>query len=104
MALTLPKLATNQANLSVPYKGDVVKLTYIPGKVTDAVLVRVDQSLAEREAALCELIVSWDIYQDEEGGLTLPITPEGMAVLPSDLKLVLARAIIKDVRPESGAA
>lgn len=104
MALTLSKLATNTASLSVPYKGDAVNLVYRPGKVTDAVLANIDKSLDDRAAALCGLIVSWDIYQDESQSDTVPLTPDGLSALPSDLKLVIARAIIKDVRPEASAA
>jgi hypothetical protein len=114
MALTLAKIATNTASVSLHYCGEDIMIEYLPSRITGKMLLQM-QSLSSTEESnasaglasltetLCRLIKSWTIYEDTEETVMYPLEPDRLADLPIDLISQAFNAIIADNRPEAQA-
>lgn len=101
MVVTLAKMAANTATIQIPYGGDVVNVTFYPGRVTDKNVALLDGNADETNEGLLTLIKSWDLMLDED--TPCPIDLEHLADVPWDFKVDVARAIMRDIRPEARA-
>ncbi len=112
MALTLAKIATNTASVTLHYSGEDILIEYFPARITGKMLLQM-QSLAGTEDAsaglnsltetLARLIKSWTIYEDAEETVMFPLDSDRMAELPISLISQAFTVIVGDSRPEAQA-
>ncbi len=112
MALTLAKIATNTASVTLHYSGEDITIEYFPARITGKMLLQM-QSLAETAEAsaglnsltetLARLIKSWTLYEDMEETVMFPLDPDRLAELPVSLISASFTAIVGDSRPEAQA-
>ena len=111
MPITLKKMTANTAPLAIAWGDETVNITYYPGRVTERTLAQIesmgnltgDNAVAGFEtfnAALANLLKSWDIYDDEEQSQVLPLTADSFSMLPFGFRVQLVQAIVGDIRPE----
>jgi hypothetical protein len=103
----MPKLSAvvvNEATVSVDIGGDAVTVTYRPRRLTpefQEVIAKAEGHDGIRTALygpVSELLVSWDLFQDD-GSLIDCNDTEQLRQLPSQLLLAIMRGILGDARP-----
>lgn len=98
MPITIKKMAENTATISMNWGEDTVNVDYFPSQVTEETIAELDQEGFETlNKVLARMVKSWDVL-DEDGSM-FPIDVEHLATLPLKFRLTLARAIIRDIRP-----
>lgn len=114
MGITLAKIANNSARVTFKYGEDDVTLEYYPAKVTEKVFARLqafgkmdESNMIDQFAAfnntLCDLIKTWDVYEDDNQTITFPLAPDRLAELPFAFRLSCIQAIMRDIRPNEAA-
>ncbi len=114
MALTLAKIATNTATVTLHYSGEDILIEYFPARITGRMLVEMQALSQVKEdnatasyisliVTLCRLIKSWTIYEDEKETVMFPLEPERLPELPISLISQAFTAIMGDSRPEAQA-
>lgn len=103
----MPKLSaviTDQATVSVELGGEPVTVTYRPRAMTPELQERIGaaEGVAGIKAALygpvAELLVSWDVTQDD--GTPIDVKDEeALRSIPSQLLLAVLRGVLQDARP-----
>lgn len=115
MPITLSQIANNTAQVSFPFSGDTVTVTYYPSRVTERFLAvsqmanntDVMDGFKELNVLLASVMKDWDVYaspEDIESGQTFPLDPARFPELPIDLRMQSYGAIVADIRPESVAS
>jgi hypothetical protein len=114
MGLTLAKIATNTASVTLHYGGEDIIIDYFPSRITGKMLLQM-QALSTTEDSnasagftslietLCRLIKSWTLYEDAEETVMFPLLPDRLAELPIALISQAFNVIIADNRPEAQA-
>lgn len=111
MPITLEKMASNTASVTIQSGEDSATIVYYPGRVTDKILAQIkalgsldeDSALEGLEAfngTIASLIKSWDIYEDAKATRLLPITAEGISAIPYLFRVQMVTAILGDINPE----
>jgi hypothetical protein len=112
MALTLSQLATNTAQVTFSYAGNMLTLIYYPDRVTEKALATL-QSFSKMDEnsvvagfqafneTLANIIKSWDVFEDDAETKMFPLEPERLAELPIAFRMECINAIMGDIRPES---
>ena len=110
MPVSLSQIVADTASVSIPVDQDTLTVVYYPNRVTDETLSQfgsLDElgkdtagALKSLNELLCDLIKSWDFYEDEAQTTLVPLTVERLASVPLFLKGKIAFAIMGDVRPE----
>ncbi len=114
MALTLAKIATNTASVTLHYSGEDILIEYFPSRITGKMLLQmqslsrvddasVDSGFSSLTETLCHLIKSWTLFEDAEETVMYPLEPDRLAELPFDLISRAFTIIITDNRPEARA-
>ncbi len=111
MPITLRQLATNGKQVTFPYAGESVTVTYAPDQVTSefqarmldaAKTVQSDAALPELlhlvDEALVRLVKEWDVLLDVNGP-AVPLTVEAVAPLPIYFKVAVLKHIFEDMSP-----
>jgi hypothetical protein len=96
LTLNVSQLATNEANLALTIAGDTLNLTYYPNKLTTKAITQLDNGLDGMNAALADIIKSWDLT---DNGEPYPINPDSLAALGVGLLLQISKGIVGDIRP-----
>lgn len=86
--------------------GDIVNVTYAPGRITLAMADAIQAAAAgvgggemkAIEAVLVPVLVSWDLEEDD--GSLLPCDGEGLKRVPMEFLGMLMSAITEDSRPD----
>lgn len=104
MPITLAKMAAATASITLAIGPDSVTIVYYPGRVSDSAIAKMDASADEFNQTLASLIQSWDIYADDEQTQLLPIDAEHLTELGRSFRLQIARAIVRDIRPNAETA
>ncbi len=100
---TFKQIAAKTAKLTLQIEGDednppiTVTIVYYPNKFTAEVAARANSGDISDKEYFPTLIKSWDIYEDEEETVMVPI--EHIDKFGVDFKQRLARAIGEDLRP-----
>lgn len=110
MPIRLSELAAQRRELDVQFDGDVVKVVYLPGKMTmqmqqranDAMQMPADQGNRELAQILSDLVVEWDVLEDE--GKALPVTPDTISLLPLRFVTLLTKSLFADISPNAKTA
>lgn len=101
MPLSLNALAKDVADLTVRIGEDTVELTFHPNAVTpevEAEMVAISKTAADGQGMelarlLEEILVAWDIVEDEADTDPIPCTVEGIARVPIAVLGEIAKAI-----------
>lgn len=102
MPITRSKMAVNEATATFQYQGDSVSVTYVPGKINDAMIDKLDGNSEALTQALAEIITSWDVMDDSvDPPVMFPINLENLKELGYPFRLHVRQAIIQDMRPNS---
>lgn len=110
MPITLAKMASNTAEVTLQIGEDTVTAVYYPSRVTEKVFAQLqsfakmtEDTIIEQFGSLNEmlanLIKSWDVLNED--GSMYPLTPEALADLPLFFRTTLIQAIMGDIRPET---
>lgn|SRR5487761_1143992 len=114
MPITLAKITSNTAEISMMVGEDTVNVTYYPGKVTEVTIAQLQgyanvdparfaETVHEINVLMASLIKSWDVYEDEAQTVMFPLDPERLAELPFMFRTKVVVAIMQDIRPEADA-
>lgn len=114
MSVTLQKLTTNTATVTLDVGEDTLTVRYYPARVTEKVIATVQgfanlaesqftAAYAEVNAILCTLVKSWDLYEDEAQTQMYPLDASRLADLPVMFRAQVLTAILSDMRPEADA-
>lgn len=108
MPISLAQLKGNVRTINVAYFSDNLAVTYRPSELTPQNQSEINDKIEAGEAknilieTLCQVMISWDVVDDE--GTMLPITPETLAQAPGPLLLAISEAIGEDARPKAKSA
>jgi len=111
MGIKLSQLAGDSAHVDVSFKLGTLSIDYAPLKITDEMLAlftdfantngsNANGRFAQVNRILAEIVMSWDLLEDD-GETSIALTPERLANISPVIKLVIATAILSDIRPES---
>lgn len=112
MPITLSKIASNTATVTLQIDEDTVHIVYCPAKITEKTIAQL-QSFGNLDAEtfqegfslfndlLATLIKSWDVYEDDEQSIMFPIDIKRLPELPLIFRAQVLATILKDVRPEA---
>ena len=113
MALTLAKLATNTASVTLHYSGEDITIEYYPARITGKMLIQMQALGSEDNSGAAQydsftqtvahLIKSWTLYEDEDETVMFPLVPERLSELPTDLMSLAFTSIIGKNSPEARA-
>jgi len=96
MAVSLGELKRNTRLVPVSYMGLTINVTYRPASITPAFGRDLEAGESVMVAILARSLVNWDIFQDDEMQVMLPITPETLGDLGSGLLNAIVQAITLD--------
>lgn len=114
MPITLQKIASNTAQITMAWGDDTVNLTYYPARITEKVYAQL-QSFGDMEdqtldaaftgfnETLAHLIKSWDVYEDDAQTQMFPLDPQRFGELPISFRVDVMNAVLGDIRPNSVA-
>lgn len=102
MPLKASQMAINVAEISVEYGDSTVNVSFYPDKFNNKIIALLDGKVDGFDQALCELIKSWDVLEDD-GSMT-PLVPERLATLSFPFRVKVAKAITGTMRPNSQEA
>lgn len=113
MPISIQKMASNIASVTVTVGDDTATIVYYPARVTEKILfMPFDDSSASTMAAsfgefntdLANLIQSWDVFEDDAQTQPFPVDATRFPELPLEFRLKIYKAIVSDVRPEAAAS
>lgn len=115
MPIALSQIANNTAQVSFPFSGDTVTITYYPSRVTERFFAisqmanntDVMDGFKELNAQLVGVMKDWDVYaspEDIESGQTFPLDADRFSELPIDLRMQSYGAIMTAIGPEGTAS
>lgn len=119
MPLSLNQIASDEASVTFPYAGESITVVYYPGRITEKMLHTLNQlqSLNDSSGAeqimgglgsfnhsLANLIKTWDVYEDAEHTIMIPLTAERFSDLPVPFKTEVFTRIMGNMNPNSEAA
>lgn len=104
MALSTKKLSDLRREVTIPFDGDTITVTYRLASINSKLFDWVDEKGADRRAGqewLTRVVVDWDIL--EEDGSHLPVTVEAMDKydIPAALFAIIRLAIQEDASPNA---
>lgn len=113
MPITLAKITSNTAEISMMVGEDTVNVTYYPGRVTEKTIAQLQgyadvnpdhfaETVHEVNVLMANLIKSWDVLENDEVTM-FPLDPERLAELPFMFRTKVVVAIMQDIRPEADA-
>jgi len=113
MPLTLAKITSNTATVTMTYGEDSVTMTYYPGRVTEKTIAQLQgyadvdparfaETAREVNVLLASLIKSWDVLENDETTM-FPLDPARLSELPFLFRAQVIVAIMQDIRPEASA-
>lgn len=97
MPIKASNMATNTANATVEYNNETVSITFYPDKFNNRIITQMDGNVEGFDKALCELIKTWDVLEDD--GSMYPLTPEKLAELSFPFRVQVAKSIANIIRP-----
>ena len=99
MPVTFNQIASNTASVTIPIANlGPVTIVYYPNKMTDKYVADLQAGNVDDNTLLIDLIKSWDIYEDEDMTVMVPI--ERINEFGYAFKVAVAMAIVNDLRPE----
>jgi hypothetical protein len=112
MPVTLSKIASNTAHVTLRVGDDSVTVVYFPSRITEKIFTQLqafsgmnEDTITEEFAAfnkmLANLIKSWDVYEDDAQTNMFPIDAERFAELPLAFRIQILQSIMGDFRPEA---
>lgn len=115
MALTLNKIASNTASVTIPVGEETVTVAYYPGRITEKAMAQLqvfstmDESNAMAGYAgfnemLARIIKSWDVFEDDEQTVMFELVPDRLSELPIMFRIQVVNAIVTDVYPPEAVA
>jgi hypothetical protein len=79
MAVTLGQLKRNLRTVPVEYMGLTINVTYRPSEITPSFGRDLGPEDSVLVVLLCKALVSWDVFEDDEMKVMLPIVPENLS-------------------------
>ncbi len=108
MAVTLSKVTSKTASVTISVGEDTITAVYFPNKVTGNMLAQLPtdgmgglESLQGINEALITLVKSWDIYDDDAQTVMFPLDMKRLGELPTSIMGEIFEAIMKDMRPNA---
>lgn len=113
MPISHSQVQKDIADVSVPMYGDMLNITYYPSKMSDDVFIKfaeIEQvktiggakdALTNINEMLCDLIKTWDYFEDDEQTKMWPLEPDRLAELDMTFKLKCLFAMMRHIRPEA---
>lgn len=112
MPITVAKIASNTADITLRVGEDTVTVIYYPSRVTEKTFAQLKAFASTDEATigsgfeafnglLAHLIKGWDVYEDEEQSQMFPLAADRLAELPISFRIAILQAILADIRPEA---
>jgi hypothetical protein len=110
MPLSLQNIASNTASVTFPYAGDTITVVYYPERITDKMLFSISgmssgkdienvlDKLGGFNETIATLIQSWDLYEDAEQSIMVPIDAERFKSLSISFKKDVFLAIVEDIK------
>ena len=110
MALTLNKIASNTASVTIPVGEETVTVVYYPGRITEKTVAQMNvfatmnadnavAAYAGFNEMLARIIKSWDVFEDDEQTVMFPLIPDRLCELPIMFRMDVVNAIVEDIRP-----
>ena len=110
MPITLAKMASNTASVTLQIGEDTVTAIYYPSKITERTFAQLQDFAAMTESRIIEgfgtlndmlahLIKEWDVLEDDNETM-YPLDSKRLADLPLVFRTQLIYAIMQDLRPE----
>ena len=101
--MKLAQLLAKERTLDIDIDGDTLNVTYRPSDLTPELEDRMQASFETNRPGgalakyLSGLLIGWDL-EGEDG--VIPLTPEGLAILPIEFLNTVAQAVIEDSNPK----
>lgn len=102
MPITFNKIANRRATITFTYEGEDIHVVYCPNKFTPRLIAQAQAGEVGDNEAFTDLIVSWDIYEDEEETREFPVSR--IDELGPHFMYQLALAIGEDLQPPEAIA
>lgn len=109
MPISLAAVAANIASVTLYVGEDTLTVVYYPNKITDETIAQLasveritqdtQSGLKSLNELLCQLVKSWDFYEDEAQTTMVPLTLDRLTTVPLFLKSKISLAIMEDMRP-----
>lgn len=100
MGISVSHIKNNTRSVDVPFGDETIHIVYRPSEWTPSI----EKEWQDSEGSATEnmlqflsrLVIDWDIYEDDEETKKLPITPESLEVLPTQIGMGIIRAVSDD--------
>lgn len=116
MPITISQLVADVRKLEISLSIGSLTVSYCPSKVTEKTIyaglrfqsISTDEnkfveSFEGLNEALCDIIQSWDFFEDDEQQIMVPLTPKRLESIPVFIRTSVLYSIIGDIRPEAMA-
>lgn len=113
MPISHSQVQKDEASVTLPMLGETLTIVYFPSKMSDDVFIKfaeiesvktiggAKEALTNINEMLCDLIKSWDFYEDDEQTKMWPLEPARLAKVDMTFKLKCLFAIMRHIRPEA---
>jgi len=98
MPISLSQIAANTASTTLSIDGETVTVVYLPNKLTDELVAKINTDAIDDNEMFQDLIKSWDIYEDDAQTTMFPISRIGELGIP--IKVAIAQAIVGAMSPK----
>jgi hypothetical protein len=111
MPVSLSKIASNLATVTLWFGEDSLTIEYYPLRITTEMMAQMQgfavmdektfvQKFQEIAQMLVSIIKSWDLLEDDESA-TIPLTIERILAISPVISMQIIQAIAGDLRPET---
>ena len=124
MGITVSKLASNKATVTLTYGDESVNIEYVPSKVTEKIFADMLQLSSIENATgdeatvatqvlgaakslndlLVQLVSSWDVFEDDAQTQMFPLDIVRLPELPLKFRMQAIMAVFGDIKGEAVAA
>lgn len=110
MPISLSEIQSKTRTVTVDVaEAGSLQVTYRPSVYTPSFESQINRYIAERNTnvlgwMLSELVQEWDLYEDDEMQVPVPLEPERLSTLPIRVLGAISEAITGDMRPNRPSA
>lgn len=105
MAATLKTLRSKTKSLAIDIDGETITVQYTPRGYTAEIEDQIMAALGENRPsammipAMLALVMKWDL-SEEKGKPPIPLTPEGLRDVPTEILGEIVNAVTEDMNPK----
>jgi hypothetical protein len=110
MPVTLSKIASNTASVTLEVGEDTVTIVYFPARMTEKVFSQLQAMSGTDEKnihehfdgfnqAIISMVKSWDVFEDDKEKVMFPLDKDRLGELPIFFRMQVIETIMNDIRP-----